>query len=189
MGLPFFDSALGKKRDQVVAVDLGSRTTKAVCLQRRGQGCAITGFALLDAPIYEKTLPPELLSEHLKAVMQVLQPKTKYVSLTVGVNDCQVRHADIPRMPVPDMRQILKLNSRAYLQQDLAGHVFDCHVNPRPQTKPGDKPKDMGGPQKQRVLVAAVRKQLLDDFIQGAKGAGLVPDSIMPGLIGPVNAF
>lgn len=190
MGLPLFDSAISRKRDQMMAVDLGNRTTKAVCVQRRGQGFALCGFALLDAPIYEKTLPPELLSEHLKAVVEALHPKTRYVSLTAGVNDAHVRHADIPRMPVPDMRQVLKLNSKAYLQQDLAGHVFDCHVGARAQQpKPANKPKDSGGQQKQRVLVAAARKQLVDDMVQGAKGAGLVADFLMPNLIGPVNAF
>ena len=99
MGLPILDSAISGKRDQMMAVDLGSRTTKAVCLQRRGQGFALCGFALLDAPIYEKTLPPELLTEHLKAVSQTLQSKTRFVSLTASVNDAQVRHADLPRMP------------------------------------------------------------------------------------------
>jgi type IV pilus assembly protein PilM len=174
----------------MMAVDLGSRTTKAVCVQRRGQGFALCGFTLLDAPIYEKTLPPDLLSEHLKAVAQALRPTTKYVSLTAGVNDAQVRHADIPRMPVHDMRMVLKLNPRNYLQQDLPNHVFDCHVSTRAQqSKPSDKPKDPSGPQKQRVLVAGARQQFVDDFVQGAKGAGLVADCIVPGLIGPVNTF
>ena len=174
----------------MMAVDLGSRTTKAVCVQRRGQGFALCGFALLDAPIYEKTLPPDLLSEHLKAVAQALRPTTRYVSLTAGVNDAQVRHADLPRMPVRDMRMVLKLNSKNYLQQDLPGHVFDCHVSARAQQpKPSEKPKDPGGPQKQRVLVAGARQQLVDDFVQGAKGAGLIADFIVPGLIGPVNTF
>ena len=133
----------------MMAVDLGSRTTKAVCVQRRGQGFALCGFALLDAPIYEKTLPPDLLSEHLKAVTQALRPTTKYVSLTAGVNDAQVRHADIPRMPVRDMRMVLKLNSKNYLQQDLPNHVFDCHVSTRAQQpKPSDKPKELGRPPK-----------------------------------------
>jgi type IV pilus assembly protein PilM len=174
----------------MMAVDLGSRTTKAVCVQRRGQGFALCGFALLDAPIYEKTLPPDLLSEHLKAVAQALRPTTKYVSLTAGVNDAQVRHADFPRMPVHDMRMVLKLNSKNYLQQDLPNHVFDCHVGTRTQQpKPSDKPKESGAPQKQRVLVVGARQQLVADLVQGAKGAGLIADFILPGVIGPVNTF
>jgi type IV pilus assembly protein PilM len=173
-----------------MAVDLGSRTTKAVCLQRRGEGFALCGFAVLDAPIYEKTLPPELLSEHLKAVTQALRPTTRYVVLTIGVNDAQVRHADLPNMPLADMRQVLKLNSKAYLQEDLSGHIFDCHVDAHAhQSKPADKVKAPGGPQKQKVLVAGARKQFVEDMVQGAKGAGLVADCIIPGLICPVNAF
>jgi len=190
MGLPFIDSAIGRKRDQMMAVDLGSRTTKAVCVQRRGQGFALCGFALLDAPIYEKTLPPDLLSEHLKAVTQALRPTTKYVTLTANVNDAQVRHADMPRMPVRDMCRVLKLNSKNYLQQDLSGHVFDCHVGTREQpTKPTDRFKDTGGPPKDRVLVVGARQPFVEGFVQGAKGAGLIADFIIPGLIGPVNTF
>src|ERR1019366_7047303 len=165
MALPFFDSAVSRKRDQMMAVDLGSRTTKAVCLQRRGQGYALCGFALLDAPIYEKTLSPELLSEHLKAVSQALQPKTRYVSLAASVSDVHVRHADLPPMPLHDMRLILKLNSKTYLQQDLSGHLFDCHVSPRAQQpKPNEKSKAADGTQKRRVLVVGARKQFVDDL-------------------------
>jgi type IV pilus assembly protein PilM len=190
MALPFFDSAIGRKRDQMIAIDLGSRTTKAVSVQRRGQGLALCGFALLDAPIYEKTLPPDLLTEHLKAVSQAIESGTKYVSLTVGVNDVHVRHADIPRMPVSDMRQVLKLNSRTYLQQDLPNHVFDCHVGkPLQPSKTPDKVKEAAGSQKQRVLVAGARKQLVDDFVQGAKSAGFIVDCVVPGILGPVNTF
>jgi type IV pilus assembly protein PilM len=174
----------------MMAVDLGSRTTKAVCVQRRSQGFALCGFTLLDAPIYEKNLPPDLLSEHLKAVTQALRPSTKYVCLTAGVNDVQVRHADIPRMPTGDMRLVLKLNSKNYLQQDLPNHVFDCHVGTRARPpKPSDKSKESGSPQKQRVLVAGARQQLVGELAQGAKGAGLIADFIVPGLIGPVNTF
>jgi type IV pilus assembly protein PilM len=180
---------MGRKRDEIMAVDLGGRTTKAVCLRRRGAGFALTGFTLLDAPIYEKSLPPDLLSEHLKAICQALKPATKYLCLTVGVNDSQVRHADIPRMPLHDMRLVVKLNPRTYLQQDLPNYLFDCHVGQPQQPKNAEKPKDSGAPVKQKVLVAGARKQFVEDMVQGAKGAGLVADCVMPGLIGPVNTF
>ena len=112
----------------MLAVDLGGRTTKAVHVQRRGQGFALCGYALLDAPIFDKTLSADLLTEHLKAVAQALEAKTKAVTLTLGVNDALVRHTEMPRLPADDMRLVLKHSSRTYLQQDLANHVFDCHV-------------------------------------------------------------
>jgi type IV pilus assembly protein PilM len=191
MALPFFDSGIRKRRDEMLAVDLGGRTTKAVHVQRRGQGFTLNGYALLDAPIFDKSLSPELLTEHLKAVVQALQTKTKFVTLTLNVGDAMVRHAEMPRLPSDDMRLVLKHSSRVYLQQELTNHLFDCHVmsaehQPKPSTDPAKAPM---GPPKQKVLVAAARKQLVDDYVEGARRAGLVADAIVPGLVGPVNAF
>jgi type IV pilus assembly protein PilM len=57
------------------------------------------------------------------------------------------------------------------------------------QAKPGAQPKGQPATQKQSVLVAGARKQLVQDFTEGAKNAGLTVDQLVPGLIGPVNAF
>ena len=48
--LPFLNGASRKKRTQMICVDLGSRTTKAVLLEKRGEILALTRYALLDAP-------------------------------------------------------------------------------------------------------------------------------------------
>jgi type IV pilus assembly protein PilM len=179
MALPSIVGAGSKKRDQMLAVDLGSRNTKAVYLQRQGDTLVLSRFAVLDAPIFEKSLSPELLSEHLRAVTQALETKPRLVALTTNVNEALVRHVDMPKMPLEDMRLILKHNSRNYLQQDLANYVFDCHVLPSAAVTT----------QKQKVLVAGGKKQLVDDYVNAAKSAALVADHIVPGLIGPVNAF
>ena len=184
MALPFFDNGAKKKRDQMLAIDLGSRTTKAVHLQRKGNDFALCGFALVDAPIYDKTLSVELLSEHLKSVSQALGAKTKLLAAAVGVNESLVRHVDMPKIPMDEMRQVLKFNSKNYLQQDLTGHVFDCYVIPQ-----SSQAKGAVAGQKQKVLVAGAKKQFVDNFLEAAKSAGLVADHIVPALVCPSNAF
>src|SRR5579862_4464447 len=189
MAWPFLNGS-AKKRDQLVSVDLGGRTTKAVHLQRKGDRYVLSGYALMDAPIYEKSVSADLLGEHLKGVCQALNGKSRNISLAVGVNDSIVRHAELPQMPVGDMRQILKNNTKNYLQQDLPGHIFDCTIMvPRAGQKPGDKAKTTSGPQKQKVLVAGTKKQVLDEMQTAVRNTGLIPDHIVPGLIAPVNAF
>ena len=187
MALPFFDGGTKKKLDQILAVDLGSRTTKAVHLQRRGGGFVLSRYALVDAPIFDKVLSVEILTEHLKQVSQALEAKTRSVALSVGVNDAIVRQIELPRIPVEEMRMVLRLNSRNYLQQDLPNYIFDCNIVERSAAKPDAKPAT--GVTKQKVLVAGAKRQLVEDFIEGAKSAGLSPEAIIPGLIGPVNAF
>ena len=188
MGLPFLNGVAGKKRNQIMSVDLGGRTTKAVLVERQGGGYALTRYALLDAPIFEKTLSPELLAEHLKAVSETLGGKTKFTTLSIGVNDALVRPLELPQIPIDEMRLVLKNNTRGYLQQDLPNRVFDCAIIPtKSLLKPADAPK--AALPKVKVLVTAAKKDLIDDFQNAIRDAGLVADHIVPALIGPVNAF
>jgi len=187
MALPFLSKAKGK--DQALAIDLGGRTTKAVYLQRKGNGFVMSRYALLDAPIYEKTLSVDMLAEHLKNVSQAMEIKTREVMLTIGVNDSIVRIAELPLMPVCDMRQILKNNTKAYLQQDLPGHVFDCYIIPPKQAALSAEKKAAGSIPKTKVLVASAKGQFVNDLQTAIKNAGLIPQSIIPDLLGPVNAF
>lgn len=184
MGLPF-TSSHAKRRDQIVAIDLGARTTKAVHVQRRGDGFVLANYAVIDSPQPEKALSVGVLTEHLKEVARVLGNRTKGVVLSLGVHDTVFKQVELPLMPLPDVRLMLKYNSKSYLQQELPDHVFDCHYG---LPKAGETPR-AGANQKQRALVGAARKGTIDDCYAACKAAGLVPDQIVPGLVGPVNAF
>jgi type IV pilus assembly protein PilM len=192
MELPFRGGASRKKRNQMMAVDLGTRTTKAVLLERRGEVLVLSRYALLDAPIYEKRYSAELLSDHLRSVAEALGNTTKFVTLAVSLDDAIVRQVELPQIPVDEMRLVLRNNTKGYLQQDLPNYVFDCHIfPPKTATEPGkaaESAKPVGLP-KLKVLVTAAKQQLVDDFQMAVKDAGLTPDCIVPGIICPVNAF
>jgi type IV pilus assembly protein PilM len=184
MALPFFNSSA--KRDQVVAIDLGGRTTKAVYLQRKGDKFVLAGYTLHDAPIYEKTLQADLLTEHLKAVMQSLGAKIKLVTVSVGVADSIVRQTEMPLMAVGEMRQMVKHNTKSYLQQDFPDYAFDCYIVP---AQPMSKEEAEKRGNKHKVLVGGAKQALVDELQKAIRDAGLVPDQIVPSLIGPVNSF
>src|ERR1700758_3912117 len=114
MPLPFLNGQSKKKRDQIIAIDLGARSTKAVHLQRTGEAYTLLRYCVMDAPIFDKSLSVDLLADHLKAVCQALEAKTKYVSLAVNINESIVRTAELPPIPVDDMRLILKNNTKNY---------------------------------------------------------------------------
>jgi type IV pilus assembly protein PilM len=191
MALPFL--AGKRKRSQMVSVDLGARTTKAVVLEQRGDVWALTRYVLLDAPIVEKKISVELLTEHLKAVVAALETKAKFVTLAVSLDDAVVRLVDLPQIPVDEMRLVLKNNAKTYLQQELPGHVFDCYIFPPKQTvngKPaGDMSKTAVGASKLKVLVTAAKQPLVNDYQQAIKESGLVGDYMVPGFVSLVNAF
>lgn len=186
LSMPFLNGANQRRRAQMIAIDLGNRTTKAALFERRGEILALARYALLDAPLFEKKMSPELLGDHLRSAAEALGNPTKFITLAVGLEDAVVRQIELPHIPLDEMRQILKMNHKNYLQQELPNHVFDCFIVP-PRPTPGEKASS--GVPKLKVLAAAAKKQLVSDFMQAAQLAGLTPDSVVPGVIAPMNAF
>lgn len=190
MALPFIKSIGKKRKTRVVSLDLGSRVTKAVQLELRGETWALSRFAIQDAPISDKKMSNDLLAEHLKSVLAALGTDSRAVTLSVGLDDALVRQVDLPQIPVSEMRLILKNNSKTYLQQELPSHVYDCHIfPPRPSMEKSEDSSKSAGLPKLKVLVAAARQSLVNDYQAALKGAGLVGDHIVPGFVGVVNAF
>jgi type IV pilus assembly protein PilM len=188
--LPLLTGGIRKKRAQFIAVDLGDRITKAVRLERRGELLALTRFALLDSPITDKRISPEQLADHLHAVVEALGGNGKYLVMSVGLGEALVRQVELPQMPPDEMRLVLKMNHKNYLQQDLPNHAFDSFIiPPRAEDKPNEPAREFGTAKKLKVLAAAARQQLIDDFIHATKSAGLVADALVPALLGPINAF
>lgn len=184
---------LNKKREHIVAIDLGGRTTKAVHIRRADDKLIFTNYTLQDAPIYEKNITAELLGEHLKMIIQKLGARAKVINAAIGGADSLVRIIDLPVMSVPDMRLALKHSSKLYLQQELQGYVYDCHIlslktEKDVPGKPGETEKKIGQ-QKCKVVVGGAKQELVDEIQRGAKTAGLTIDVLMPAILGPVNAF
>jgi type IV pilus assembly protein PilM len=177
-----------KKRDQIFAIDLGTRTTKAVLFDRKDDVLSLSRFVVQDAPVYDKALPQGLLSEHLKAIVEAIQPKTRQVTLAIGANDSVLRTTEFPLMPAAEMRQMLKFNSKTYLQQDLRDHVFDCFIVP-PPGKPQQTEAPKAGVTKYKVWVGGARREYLTAVEAAVKSAGLTPNQVTLSLLGPTNAL
>jgi type IV pilus assembly protein PilM len=194
MALPFLNGSSRIKRDQIVAVDLGGRTTKAVLLERRGEILTLANFTMLDAPAQEKRPSTEALAEHLRAVASALGARTKQMTLAIGLDEAILRQVELPQIPMDEMRMVLKNNARNYLQQDLNSHFFDFHIFPPKFSnfpaggKPGEAAKSPAAP-KLKVLVGAAKMQVVNDYCAAVKLAGLTPDFVVPGLVGTLNSF
>jgi type IV pilus assembly protein PilM len=194
MGLPFLNSR-AKRRDQVVAIDLGARITKAVHLHRRHEKVSMSNYVLIDAPSADQSLSVDVLSSHLKDVAKALElGRTRPVTVSIGVNESLFRQVELPLMPVGDMRQMLKFNAKTYLQQDLTGYVFDCCylAQRKVDVKPGDasrKDAQKTGTPKQKVALGGAKREIIEEFQSAIKLAGLIPDQIIPAFVGPLNAF
>jgi type IV pilus assembly protein PilM len=186
MGWPNLNGR-SRKRDSILSIDLGSRTTKAVHLARRGDGYALTGYVIRETPGGDKPLEPVALGEHLRSIVQSLDVKTRRAIVSLGVHDSILRNAEMPLVPVSEMRQMLRFGTQTYLQQDLPNHEFDCFVtSPRQDPAKAESGKPAG---KFKVWVGAAPGRVMNDVQAALKTAGLAAESVTPGVLGPVNAF
>jgi type IV pilus assembly protein PilM len=175
------------QREEMVAVDLGSHTTKAVHLRRVGGNYQLLNYVLVDAPGKERALSRGVWAEHLRKVIRAVGATTRRVVLVVGTNSALLSQVDLPGASAADLRKMIKLSPRAYLQQDLPDHVFDCHVGSTAPEEPeigGLRPR-----RKSRVLVASARRSLVEDLLDGARDAGLTVEGITLGQVAQANAF
>ena len=188
MSLPFLGKSK-KQRSQVVVFDLGTNSTKAVHLIRKGGTVEIANYVIADRPDSTMTSPIDL-GEHLKEIAGTIGAKSKSVVIALGVQDSILRRAEMPMVPVSDMRTMLKVGSKNYLQQDLKEHIYDCHIIPPKNLGQEGGNKDAPKPKpKYDVLVGGAPASVIEHVKNASKSAGLIPEQITPNLVGPPNAF
>jgi len=173
-----------RKRDEIVAIDLGRRITKAVHLRRKGATYQLQNYALVDAPIYDKAPSVESMSDHLQAVWRALGAATRHVVLVVGTGNAMLCHADLPVASISDLRRMVKLSPKTYLQQELPDHFFDCYAQTDPTQDSAARSR-----RKARVLVGGAKARVVESLKDAARQAGLIVEHITPGQVGLVNAF
>jgi len=147
----------------------------------------LLGFAVVEhrIPGNEEALRPV---DVLGKLLVALGSKHKQAVMTLGASDALLRTTEMPIVPVGDMRTMLKLNARNYLQQDVSDCAFDCHVLPLSAGSGGSREGLKTG-QKAKVLVGAAKSALIEERLAVLRGVGLQPEALVPELICPVNAF
>lgn len=190
MGLPFTNNIIGARR-QTVAIVLGARTTKGVLVQREGDAFRLLNYTLCETPALDPQAAPELLGEHLKNVFKSLEARTREFVLVIGMGDVLLRTAELPFYEPARARQVVKLNARTYVQQELTDHEVDCSladkasaeiIRARPTTPTigqgeggvsGAAAPEAKAQPRYRALVGAAPKALVEKLRSAAKAAGL----------------
>jgi type IV pilus assembly protein PilM len=187
MAFPFFNGR-AKRRDQVVAIDLGTHTTKAVYLQRHGEDLRLVGYAVEPAPGYDQKPTVGVLAEHLKKVHQAVGARTKAVTLILGAGQSLLRQVEMVIAPISEMRTKLKESPKNYLQQELRErHVFDCYIPSAAAL--GSQNDAAKATAKAKVVVGGAEERVVAEWNEVIKQAALLPDQIVPNMIGAINAL
>lgn len=122
---------MAKALTSVVGIDLGRHTFKAVHMQRKGSRTVLSGYAT-RAIGAEGPASAETMAHHLKLLLRDLGSTGKAISVAVSSPEALMRIIEQPPTPTNLLRDALRLNGLALLNQDCRDFVLDCDLIPSP---------------------------------------------------------
>src|SRR5688572_20269135 len=114
------------KARSLVVIDLSERTTRATLLQWTGEDFAVKDYSFLEAPGLLGNMTRAELASHLRTVAGSLNTKSRNTILVLGMQDVLVRWLELPKSHNTEFREMVKLNTTKYFQQEASQLVIDC---------------------------------------------------------------
>jgi len=117
-------SIMARRADSVIGIDLGKHAFKGVSLRRKGDSrFVLTSFASRQVP--EQFSSPDELGQALKLLVKDLGTSAKACAIAVSDPEALLRIIEQPDTPVDLLRNALRLNGLAVLNQECKDFVLD----------------------------------------------------------------
>lgn len=157
-----------------IGLDIGSFSVKAVALSFKEKVPLFEEFAVESIgqdTTYEKIV------ETIKFVCSRLKNSSKKVNIGIKPLDTIIRHITFPRMSDAELRGALSFEISKYIPYNVNEIIYDsCILSQLPNNK-------------MNVLLVAVKKDTVDNFIKMVQQAGLEPALLDVDALAVANAF
>ena len=184
---------MAKRADSVVGIDLGKHVLKGVALRRKGDARFIlTSFA--SRPVPEEFASADDLSRELKQLMRDLGGSAKACAFAVSDPSTILRIIEQPDTPVDLLRNALRLNGLAVLNQECKDFVLDvAPVGNQPDDgSTSEKPAGHGGTSvltQTKYLVGGIPRSQVKQIATAASKIRLSPELLQVAPVCSFNAF
>jgi Tfp pilus assembly PilM family ATPase len=116
---------MARRGNSVIGIDLGKHVFKGVLLQRKGdERFVLTSYASREVP--EQINTADELAHEIKLLIKEMGGSTKGCALAISDPDSLLRIIEQPHTPVDLLRNALRLNGLAVLNQECKDFVLDC---------------------------------------------------------------
>lgn len=169
-----------KAPNSIVGIDLGRYSLKAVTLRRKDGRCAVTHFGSYVPD--EASLGPEFLAGNIKALLKTLGANPKNCVVSVSSPEALIRIIEQPETPTHILRDALRLNGMALLNQDVKSFVLDCDLIPSPAPEGGGVPR-------LKYLVGGLPRTEVEQVSNACSASGLAVRALQLSPVCIFNAF
>ncbi|MFO0981623.1 MAG: type IV pilus assembly protein PilM [Planctomycetota bacterium] len=165
---------LFRRNQNILGLDLGTDSIKAVEGVRDGDDILITGYGQIDVP------SPEARPDALADLLRHCGFRTRRVATAVSGRSVIVRFLNMVDMPTENLKNAIRYEADKYIPFDLDDVVLDFH-----------KLEDATGLSKNemKVLLVAVKRDVIQDQVRLLNTAGLQPRVVDVDAFALGNAF
>lgn len=153
---------------QAIGLNIGVSTIKLAKLRFGKDAVELTGYAIEPNPSDPEAVLKKLIQEQ----------GIKSVNISVSGQQTILRYIDFPKMSAPELKQALKFEAQKHIPFPIADVNIDGCIM-----------KDGLPDGKMRVLLAAVKKDFLDQKVKLMRGLGIEPGSVEVDSVSLINAF
>lgn len=116
---------MAKRANSIVGIDLGKHAFKGVLMQRKGESrFVLSGYAMRDVP--ENFETADELADQLKLLLKDIGSSAKCCAVAISDPAALLRIIEQPETPINLLRDALRLNGLAVLNQETRDFVLDC---------------------------------------------------------------
>ncbi len=154
-----------------VGLDIGVNSCKFVELAQMGEKYEIQGWGV-------EPLDPAGVAQGLRALLSKHTLASKTLVTAISGKGTLIRYIDMPRMSIGELKKSFALEVDKYFPFDQSSIYTDCSIL---DSKSKDK--------KMAVLIAAVKKEMIDERIKILTESGLEPQQVTINAIAMANAY
>lgn len=161
------------RTQRILGLDIGSSTVKGVELAKNGDRFTVTGYAQSEIS------SSGTLKDAIAAVMKEGRFKSKQVVSSVSGRSVIVRYINTPAMKTDDLKESMRYEADKYIPFEMEEVILD--------TVPLEEDSEDGGDM--RVVLVAVKKDIIDEHVRLLQDAGLFPYIVDVDCFALGNAF
>src|SRR5262245_35162969 len=151
------------RHQNILGLDLGTDSIKAVEGVRDGEDILITGYGQIDVP------SPEARADALRDLLRHCGFRSRRVATAVSGRSVIVRFLNMVDMPTENLKNAIRYEADKYIPFDLEDVVLDFH---RLEEAAGVGKNEM------KVLLVAVKREVIQEQVRLLTAAGLQPQVV-----------
>jgi type IV pilus assembly protein PilM len=167
---------------QCIGLDIGSSSVKAVQLRKKGAGWALQAFGmqpLVPQTIVDGTIMDQsAVAESIRQLWSRLRLKQKDVAIAIAGHSVIIKKIAVPQMAPETLAANIRAEAEHHIPFGRDDVEIDYHVT-NPASASGQT----------ELLLVAAKKEVVADYIQVVRDAGLTPQVVDVAAFASQNGF